>query len=126
MVASSKTPSGADQTTTSGLLGIKANQNLILDLDPSKYDAFLQPLIECLRHSLLAGALSKLVHVTLVHLSNAFSTAHYKESSATIIFELGNQQTTITKSRFSRLLGLSSARDLNTEISCARFWAIIV
>lgn len=36
LASSSKTPSGADQTTSSGLLGIKANQNLILDLDRSK------------------------------------------------------------------------------------------
>lgn len=37
-----------EQMAQSTLLGIKANQILILDLDPSKYEAFLQPLIECL------------------------------------------------------------------------------
>ncbi|CAI9284266.1 unnamed protein product [Lactuca saligna] len=41
-----------------------------------------------------------------------FFTTHYEESSATIIFELGNLQTSITNSRYSRLLGLSLARDL--------------
>ncbi|CAI9291656.1 unnamed protein product [Lactuca saligna] len=51
MAVLSKSPSTADQTPSSGLLGIKANQNLILDLDPSKYEAFLHPLIYCLRHS---------------------------------------------------------------------------
>ncbi|CAI9299731.1 unnamed protein product [Lactuca saligna] len=111
MAASSETPSGADQFATSGLLGIKANQNLILDLDPSKYDTFLQPLIECLRRSPLVDAITKSVHV-LVHLSKAFLTVHYEEGSATMIFEVGNQQSTITKSQFSRLFGLSSTRDL--------------
>ncbi|CAH1443949.1 unnamed protein product [Lactuca virosa] len=105
MAGSSETPSAADKTASLGLLGIKAIQNLILDIDPSKCDAFLQPLIECLRYSPLATALSKTENFPLALLSKAYSSDRYQESSATITFELGNLQTTITKSRFSRLMG---------------------
>ncbi|CAI9276819.1 unnamed protein product [Lactuca saligna] len=100
MATSSETPFSTDQSATSGLLEIKDNQNMILDLDLLKYDAFLQPLIEFLRHSLLANTLSNYVHVPpLVHLSKAFTTACYEESSATILFAVGTQQSTTTRLR---------------------------
>ncbi|CAI9280996.1 unnamed protein product [Lactuca saligna] len=35
--------------TQSSILNHKTNQNMILDLDPAKYDVFLQPIVECLR-----------------------------------------------------------------------------
>ena len=112
MDGSSETPSAADQTASSGLPGIKVNQNLILDFDPFKYDAFFQPLIESLRYSPLATGLSKTDNVPLPPLSKAYSIARYKESGVVIIFELGNQQTSITKSRFSQLMGFPYTRDL--------------
>ncbi|CAH1440083.1 unnamed protein product [Lactuca virosa] len=40
-----------EQMAQSTILGIMANQNLILNLHLSKYNAFLQPLIECMRYS---------------------------------------------------------------------------
>lgn len=93
-------------------LKLFSNQNLILDLDPSKYEAFLQPLIECLRHSPVAQDLSMTENVPLVHLSKAFSTARYQEIGSIITFEVGFVQTSITKARFSRLLGFPASKDL--------------
>ncbi|CAI9268636.1 unnamed protein product [Lactuca saligna] len=112
MASSSETPSVVDQTTSSGLLSMKANQNLILDLDPSKYEAFLQPLIEFLRHSPLAQALPMSENAPLAHLSKAFSTARYQESGSIITFKTAAQPTSITKARYSRLLGFPTSRDL--------------
>ncbi|CAI9280418.1 unnamed protein product [Lactuca saligna] len=66
------------QMAQSILLGIKANQNLILDHDPSKYEAFLQLLINCLKYSPLATALSKTQNVLLALLSRAYSIARYE------------------------------------------------
>lgn len=75
MASSFETPLGVYQTASSGLRGIKANQNIILDLNPSNYDAFLEPLIECLQNSLLFIALSKTENVPLSLLSEAYSSA---------------------------------------------------
>lgn len=112
MVTSSETSFGGGQTASSGLLSIKANQNLRLDLYSSKYDAFFQPLIKFLSNYPLATALSKSEDVPLALLSKAYSTARYEDSDSTIYFELGNQQSSITKSRFSRLLGFPQRHDL--------------
>lgn len=96
----------------STLLNIKPNQNLILDLDSSKYVVSLQPLIECLRLSPLAPTLTMAENVRLVHLSKAFSTASYQEGEVVIMFDIGTQKTSIAKSRFNRLQGFSQRRDL--------------
>lgn len=101
-----------EQMAQSTLLGMKANPNLISDLDPSMYDAFLQPLIDCLRYSPLATALSKIENVPLALLSRAYSSACYEEGDSAIYFELDNKKNSITKSRFSHLLGLPLTRDL--------------
>lgn len=92
MATSSETPSGADQTATSGLLGIKANQILILDLDPSKYDAFPQPLIKCMKYSLLLISLSKTENVLLAFLSKAYCYICYEENGPIIIFEVDSSR----------------------------------
>ncbi|CAI9281339.1 unnamed protein product [Lactuca saligna] len=89
--AFSETPYAADQSASSWLLGINANHNLILDLDPPKYDAFLQTLIECLRYSPLATTLSKTENVHLALLSKAYSTTRYEESGVVINFEHGGE-----------------------------------
>lgn len=102
----------AEQMDQSTLLNIKANQNLILDLYSSKYAVSLQPMIECLRLSPLATTLTMAKNVPLVHLSKAFLIATYQEGEAVITFEIDTQKTSISKSRFSRLLGFSQGRDL--------------
>ena len=94
MAASSETPSVTEQMAHSTLLNIKANQNLILELEPSKYDAFLQLLIECPRYSPLVIALMKTKNVPLVHLSKAYSTASYLKEVEKITFEIGNHKPT--------------------------------
>lgn len=111
MAASSETPSATDQTTSSGLLSININQNLILDIYSFKYDEFLQLLIECPRYSPLAPTLSMIENAPLVHLSTTFSTSRYQESGSIITFEVGSQHTSIIKSRLSRLIGFPSSRD---------------
>ena len=112
MAASSKTPYVVEQMAHSTLLNIKANQNLILDLDPTKYDAFIQPLIECLRYSPLLISLTKTENVPLVHLSKAYSTASYQQREEMITFEVDKTKTHITKSRLCTLLGLPQGCDL--------------
>ena len=67
MAISSETPYATGQTASSCLLGIKAKKNLILNFDPSKYDRFFQPLIECLCHSLQAPNLTMCEVVPLIH-----------------------------------------------------------
>lgn len=109
---SSETPSVAEQMAKSTLLNIKPNQNLILDLDSSKYVVSLQPLIECLRLSPLAPTLTMAENVRLVHLSKAFSTVGYQEGEVIIMFDIGTQKTSIAKSRFSQLQGFSQHGDL--------------
>lgn len=112
MAVSPETPSAADQTSSSGLMSIQPNQNLILDLDSFKYESFLQPLIEFLRHSPLAQSHSMLENVHLAHLSKAFSTARYQKSGSIITFEVGSQQTLITMAQFIHFLGFPTSRDL--------------
>ncbi|CAI9281376.1 unnamed protein product [Lactuca saligna] len=112
MASSSNTPSATDQTDSSGLLSLNPNQNLILDHDPSKYEAFLHPLIECLGHSPVAQALSMTENVPFIHLSNAFTTTRYQESRSIITFKVGFVQTSTTKACFSRLLRVPVSRDL--------------
>ncbi|CAI9264710.1 unnamed protein product [Lactuca saligna] len=65
-----------------------------------------------MRHSLVDHALSMIENVPLIHLSKAFSTARYLESGSIITFEVGTQQTSITKAGFSQLLGFPASRDL--------------
>ncbi|CAI9304446.1 unnamed protein product [Lactuca saligna] len=111
MVASSETPY-ADQTASFGLLSIKPNQNLILDFDSSKYNAFLQPLIECLHQSPLTPTLALFENVPLSYLYKAYSIVRYQESGSIMTFEVRSQETSITKAQYSRLMGFPASRDL--------------
>lgn len=106
MATSSETPSVAEQMAQSSILNLMANQNLILDLNPAKYDRFLQPIVECLRYSPLVIALTKSEIVPLVHLSKVYSTASYQKGEELIPFEIYNKKTHITKSHLCSLLGL--------------------
>ncbi|CAI9285112.1 unnamed protein product [Lactuca saligna] len=72
MVGSSKTVAFADQSSTMVMLNVKPWQNLILSLTASRYNEALRPMIECLRFSPLAQALTMEESIPLVHLSKAY------------------------------------------------------
>ena len=112
MAASPETTSVAEKLAQSSILNLKANQNLILDLDPTKYDGFLQPIVECLCYSPLVIALTKSEIVPMVHLSKAYSTSSYQKGEEMITFEIFNKKINITKSRLCTVLGLPQGRDL--------------
>ena len=112
MVASSKTLYVAETMDQSSILNIKANQNVVLDLNLTKYEEFLQLIVECLRYSPFIIALAKSEIVPMVHLSKAYSTASYQKGEELITFESHNQKTHITKSIFCSLLWLPLGRDL--------------
>ena len=75
MASSSKHVSFADQLASLIMLNVKNGQNMIIDIDSSTYDKFLRPIIECLKFSTLARALTMAKSVPLVHLSKAYSSA---------------------------------------------------
>lgn len=112
MAASSEKPSATEQMAQSSILHLQANQNMILNLYPTKYDGFLQLIVECLRYSLLVIALTKSKIVSMVNLSKAYSTASYTKGDEFIIFEIFNQKTQITNSRFCNLLGLPQGSEM--------------
>ncbi|CAI9261652.1 unnamed protein product [Lactuca saligna] len=103
MVASSETPSVAKQTASTIMLNIKPNQNLVLDLESSKYTDSLKSMIEFLQYSLLAQALTMAESLPLIHLLKAFSTADYKIESFS---ERGTGSDTASKLFFTLIYGL--------------------
>ena len=92
MEASSKNQSVEDQTAHSTLLSMKQHQNLIIDLDPVKYDAFLLPLIECLKYSLLTIVMSQVENVPLSILSKAYNTVNRVKDEQRIYFDIHNHK----------------------------------
>ncbi|CAI9281016.1 unnamed protein product [Lactuca saligna] len=87
------------------MLNVKPNQNLIIDLDSSCYNALIRILIKCLKFSPLMKAITMSEDVPLVHLSKDFSTAIYKIEDI-INFEVLNRNTSILKPNFYKLLAL--------------------
>ncbi|KAL7582391.1 hypothetical protein Lser_V15G42272 [Lactuca serriola] len=88
-------PHSADSSST----------NLIIDLTLHVYDAFMFPIIECLKYSRLAPALTKVEVVPMECLSQIFSTAHYDKSVDRIFFDILDHKASISKQRFCSLLG---------------------
>ena len=72
--------SAHDQTATSSLLTIKPNQNLIIDLNPIYYEAYLLQMVECLKYSSLLIALTKVESVPMSLMSQVYSSATYDKS----------------------------------------------
>lgn len=105
-MASSENVSFVDQSASMSKLAVKPNQNLIIDLDASCYNALIRPLIECLKFSPLMKALTMSEDVPLVHLSKDLSTAVYNKYEYVINFEVSSHKTSITKPNFYKLLGL--------------------
>lgn len=90
---------------TSHILPIRPQQRLIIDLTPQVYDAFMFPIVECLKHSPLVPALTKVELVPMECLSQIFSTAHYDKSFDRIFFDILDIKSSISKQRFCSLLG---------------------
>ena len=80
MAASSKTMSVAEQSGSTMMLNIKANQNLNIDLRSSRYPDDLKPMIECLEYSPIYQALTMVETVPMVHLSQAYSSDFFNQN----------------------------------------------
>ncbi|KAI3752475.1 hypothetical protein L2E82_24508 [Cichorium intybus] len=104
--------SANDNTSSTLMLKIKANQNLIIDLNSSHYSKHIRPMIECLKYSRISKALTTSASVPISLLSAAYSTAFYNKAEELVTFEVGNVKTKISKSRFSKLLGFTETTDL--------------
>ena len=112
MTGSSKTTSFADQSTSVLRLNVKQGQNLILDLTSLCYNEAQRPMIECLRCSPLAQALTMPESITLIHLSNLYSSVSYVLVGDVINFKVDSRKTSTSKSRFYRVLGYDSTEGL--------------
>lgn len=77
MAGSYENISGQDQTAHSSLLAVKQHQNFVNDLEPIKYDAFMLPIVKCLKYSPLTIVLTKMENVPLSLLSRGYSTSNY-------------------------------------------------
>ena len=71
MLGSSEHISFADQSAYVIMLNMKNGKNMIIDLESSRYDKVLRPIIECLKFLPLAQALTMAESVPLVHLLEA-------------------------------------------------------
>lgn len=81
-------------------------------LDHCKYDAFMLPIVECLKYYPLTITLSKIENVPLSLLSKAYSSALCVKEEQRIKFEIHNHTTSITKACFCSLLGLPQTEDM--------------
>ncbi|KAI3508246.1 hypothetical protein L1887_23252 [Cichorium endivia] len=104
--------SANDNTSSTVMLKIKANQTLIIDLNSSHYSEPIRPMIECLNFSPIATALTASATVPISLLSAAYSTAFYNKAEEYVSYEVGSIKTKISKSRFSKLLGFTETKDL--------------
>lgn len=112
MVGSLETPSVQEQTGQSQLLTINPNKNLVIDLDPFKSESYLLIIIECLEYSPLSTTLTKTECSPMSLLSKSYSLACYIKEEQRITFEIHNRTTSITKSRFCLILGLTQIDDM--------------
>lgn len=79
------------------MLNLKPDQNLILDLDSTRYIETLRLMIKCLRLSPLAQAITMVEFVPQVDLSKAYSSATYIQADGLITFEVATNRTSINK-----------------------------
>ncbi|CAI9294353.1 unnamed protein product [Lactuca saligna] len=94
------------------MMNLNPSQNLILDLDSSRYNDPLKLMIECLWFSPIAQALTMAYTIPLVYLSKVYSCATYTQADGIITFEVTTNKTLINKARFCRMLWLDSSEDL--------------
>ncbi|KAL7609651.1 hypothetical protein Lser_V15G12998 [Lactuca serriola] len=93
---------------TSHILPIRPQQSLIIDLSPHVYDAFMFPIIECLRFSPIAPALTRAESVPMEFLSQIFATAQYDKVVDRIFFDIFQHKASISKQQFCSLLGFEA------------------
>nr|KAJ0197055.1 hypothetical protein LSAT_V11C700366830 [Lactuca sativa] len=96
-----------DTSVRQPLLTFKPQQNLIIDLTPFIYEPYMLYVVECLKYSPLVDALTKVEVVPMSCLSIVYSTAFYDKINEWIHFELHDEKTSISKTRFCALIGLS-------------------
>lgn len=84
---------------------------MVVVLDPMKYYQLVQPLIICQHHSILKKALVLVEDVPISQLSLVYCTASYNKQIEVMKFEIEGVKTSISKSNFYKLLGLSIAKD---------------
>ncbi|KAL7605852.1 hypothetical protein Lser_V15G18825 [Lactuca serriola] len=90
---------------TSHILPIRPQQSLIFDLTPHSYDAFMFPIMECLKFSPIAPAISRAETVPMEFLSQIFAIAHYDKVVDRIFFDVFEHKASISKQRLCSLLG---------------------
>ncbi|KAL7603874.1 hypothetical protein Lser_V15G20006 [Lactuca serriola] len=90
---------------TSHILPICPQQSLIIDLTPHSYDAFMFPIMECLKYSPIAPSLTRVEAVPMEFLSQIFATAHYDKVVDRIFIDVFEHKASISKQRFCMLLG---------------------
>ncbi|CAI9287432.1 unnamed protein product [Lactuca saligna] len=84
---------------------------MVAVVDPSKYFQLVQPLIICLDHSILKKALVMIEYVPISQLSLAYSIAIYNKKMEVMGFEIQRMKTSISKTNFCKLSGLSITED---------------
>ncbi|KAL7583768.1 hypothetical protein Lser_V15G45863 [Lactuca serriola] len=82
---------------TSQILPIRPQQCLVIDLNPLAYDSYMSPIIECLKYSQIAPALSRIESVPMVLLSQVYATAYYDKAVERVFFEVADHKTSISK-----------------------------
>ncbi|KAL7597933.1 hypothetical protein Lser_V15G27207 [Lactuca serriola] len=90
---------------TSHILPIRPQQSLVIDITPHVYDVFMFPIIECLKYSLIAPALTKVEAVPMEFLSQIFATTHYDKAVDRIFFDVLDHKASISKQYFCSILG---------------------
>ncbi|KAL7590743.1 hypothetical protein Lser_V15G39175 [Lactuca serriola] len=93
---------------TSHILPIRPQQCLIIDLTPHVYDSYMFAIIECLKYSPIAPALSRVESVPMEFLSQIYATAHYDKVLDRIFFDVSHHKASISKQRFCSLLGFEA------------------
>ncbi|CAI9272962.1 unnamed protein product [Lactuca saligna] len=92
MVGSSEHILFDDESASVIMLNMKHNQNMILDLDSSRYNEVFRLIIECLKFSPLAQALTITEYVPLIHHHKAYSSAIYNKADDIIHFEFASHK----------------------------------
>ena len=109
---------------TSHILPIRPQQSLIIDLTHQAYDAFMFPIIECLKYSPITPALTRAEVVPMEFLSQIFATAHYDKVVDRIFFDVFEHKASISMQRFYTLMTAQKPGTLlfiPSSLLCSRF-----
>ncbi|KAI3700156.1 hypothetical protein L2E82_44775 [Cichorium intybus] len=137
--------SANDNTSSTLMLKIKANQNMVIDLNSSHYSEAIHPMIECLKYSRISKALTESASNPIA----SWGLPPYWNALFTILFKSFSKRTTGTDSAsklfysffyglyhdvnldFGSIMWIQFVHSVNyklrhTEISCVRFWSLVV